>query len=326
MSGLRASSKGGTNQRIENVELIPTSFQLCTLYGIIQLGTQPSDKYGPADKVRFAFEFQEHYRVFFEGGDPQPASIFVTETLSMHEKANLRKKYVQPMSGRTMTDDEADEFDISSLLGKSFVANISHSPDGKWANIESITPLTEQNKKLFQSEPCQVNKTQFFTLEQGFDSENFATLSNSVREKIMNSLEGKEHALAGGTFADKIKNENSTSTSSPQGPPSNNASSSNLIMLDTEYTYEQMIAAGWTDEMLISNGKAKLNEPTPPPTPVTSAPTPPTPPTPPSVTAPPTAPHVPVLVMTNPDDNAEEWIAAGWTQEQIIEAGHGKLV
>lgn len=323
MSGLRASSKGGNSQRVDNVELIPAGFQLCTLYGIIQLGTQPAKgDYSPSDKVRLAFEFQDHYRVFFEGNDAQPASIFVTETLSMHEKANLRKKYVQPMSGNSMTDDEADKFDISSLLGQSFVANISHSPDGKWANIESITPLTEQNRQMFPNDPSQVNKTQFFTTEQGYESENFAMLSNSVREKIMNSAEGKEYALSGGNFAEKMKNETTTAAaSSPQGPPS---SGGNLVMIDKTFTYEEMIKSGWTDELLIANGKAKINQPAPPPAPITSAATPPPPPV--KAATPPPPVKEPVLVMINPDDIAKEWIDAGWTEEQIIAGGHGKLI
>lgn len=308
MSGLRASAKGGDSKRIDNVELIPTDFQLCTLYGIIDLGTQPDDKFGPAHKVNLAFEFPEHFRVYYEGNESQPASIFVTETLSMHEKSNLRKRMVQPMNGSIMTDNEAEEFDISSLLGKHFVASISHSPDGKWANIQSITPLTEQNRKLFSLEEAsvkQINPTAFFTLEQGFESDNFAKLNNNVREKLINSQEGKEYALSGGKFAEKVKRDIDGGVQSPNAPQGK------LIMVDDTYTYKQMIDAGWTDEGLIAEGKARLNNPAPPPTPVVEK----LPPSPPS--------KKPVLVMKNPALKVADWLAQGWTEEQLVEEGHG---
>ena len=320
MSGLRASSKGGDSKRIENVELIPTGFQLCTLYGLADIGTQDNGNFGPRHKVNMCFEFPQHMRVFYEGDDPKPSCIFVFETLSMHEKSNLRTRFVQPMAGgKKMTDDEADEFDISSLLGKHFVATIAHSPDGKWANIQSITPLNEQNKAMFGLQSTaveQINETFFFSLDLGFNSNNFATLPKFVRESLINSEEGKAHKLSGGVFAEPQEG-----ATAPQGTGGNAAPKGKFVMIDQTTTYEAYIEAGWTEEQMIENGIAKRLVATPPPAPVGGAPTPP-PPAPNKVLPPPPVKKEPVLVMNDPTAVLADWLAQGWTEQDLVDNGH----
>ena len=321
MSGMRAST-GGASERL-NVELIPPGMQLCTLYGLIDMGTLATGNYNPSRKVNLAFEFPQHMRVFTEGGESRPASIFSTESLSMNMKSNLRKKYVHLMH-KVMTDSEAEAFDISTLLGKSFVATIAHSPDGKWANIQSLTPLTEQNKELFQlgsSTVEQINKTQFFTLDQGFDSENFGQLNNHIKEKIKGSAEGKAHALAGGTFAEYKKDEGSA----PNVPGA--SATKKLVMINQDVSHQSFIDGGWTDQQLVDNGHAKWEEAVAPTVPVTAAP--PIVPTTPNIPVTPTTPvvaAVPKLVFNDPSNVLSDWLAQGWTEEMIVEQGHGKIV
>lgn len=312
---------GGESKRLET-DLIPTGFQLCTFYSLVDIGTQDGGLYGPKRQVRLAFEFPQHMRVFWEGDDPKPACIFSKETMSMNKDSNLRKKFVQSMHGRVLTDAEAEVFDISSLLGKHYVANISQSPDGKWANIESISKLDEKNMLMFgltSPSIAQINPTSFFHLNDGFESENFAALTNTLRENIINSEEGKKHKLSGGKFAES-KSNNSTSRSAAAPPPG--ASNSNgLIMIDKSATYEDFIKVGWTDELLIQEGKARKNEAVAPPT---MAP-PMAPPIAPPVAAPPVAP-VKKLVFTDPNAQPiEEWLKNGWTEEMIISQGHASF-
>jgi hypothetical protein len=323
MSGMRAKVQGGI-ERLD-VELVPTGMQLCTLYGMVWIGTQET-KFGESEQLAMSFEFPQHMRIFTEGGDPKPAAVFSTETFSMNKKANLRKNYVELMH-KAMTDDEAEKYDISELIGKSFVATIAHSPDGKWANIQSITPLTEQNKGLFQLSSVQVeqlNNTQYYDNSIGFDSASFGQLPNFLKDKLKSSKEGKEHSLAGGVFAEYVKEGGST----PSAP--NSASGKKLEMINVSVPYDAFIAQGWTDETLVSEGHAKWIEAVAPTAPVTpSAPSVPTTPTPPAVPTTPKVPvvkHVPVLVMNDANAVVADWLASGWTQESIISEGHGKLV
>jgi len=308
---------GGDSKRIENVELIPTGFQLCTLYGLTDIGTQDGGNYGPRHKVNLCFEFPLHMRVFYEGDDPKPAAVFVFETLSMHPDSNLRKKFIEPMNGGSkFSDKEAEEFDISALLGKHFIATIAHSPDGKWANIQSITPLTQQNKGLFQladTVVAQINPSHFFHLDDGFDSPNFASLPKFLRETLMSSEEGRAFKAAGGTFAEAI-NDYASGTAT--------VGAKKLEMVDLSVTEKAYYDAGWTAEQLVSSGKAKWVTPTPPPVPVTTAAAPP----PPVVAPPPAVAPPPVaekkLVMKDPTHILADWIAQGWTEETLIANGY----
>lgn len=302
----------GDSKRIDNVELISSGMQLCTLYSLVDVGTQDAGNYGPKHRVRLAFEFPQHMRVFYEGDPPKPSAIFISETLSMGNGSNLREKWVEPMIGRKLTDDQAKVFDISSLLGKHFVATIAHSPDGKWANIMAITALDANNCKLFGlTEPRvqQINPTIFYHLTQGFDTDAFANLPKKLRDIIIGSEEGRKHKASGGIFKEPADN----GGYSP-APPSGG---SGLVWLSNQFTYEQLKNGGWSDDQMIAQGYAKRAEAVPPPTPVQSAPTPPPP------GGAPTPPAEKKLVFTDPNAQPlEVWLQSGWTVEKIVAEGH----
>ena len=321
MNGIGFTAPVGDSKKIDNVELIPRGLQLCTFTSLVDIGTQEGGKFGPKHRVRLVFEFPKHYRVFYEGDDAKPAAIFNTETMSMSGGSNLRDKWVEGMLGRKISDAEAEVFDISSLLGKHFVATIVHSDDGKWSNIAAIVPLDDQNKMMFSltslSVP-QINPTTFFHFSQGFESKNFAELPNTVREKIIGSAEGQAHLHAGGKFAEAIER-HSTAPSPPSGA---------LVMIDQTVSYEAYKQAGWTDEQLIQNGKAKKQEVVAPPVPIVATPPPPVaaPPIPQAPVVPQApviqAPPVRKLVFNDPNEQPlEVWIKAGWTEEKIVAEG-----
>lgn len=293
------------SKKIENVELIHPGQQVCTLYSMIDVGTQDTN-FGPKRQVKLAFEFPQHMRVFYEGDDPKPAAVFVTETLSMGDKANLRKKWVQPMINRVFQDDdEAAAFDIGTLLGKHFVVTIVHSADGKWANIMSIQPLDERNMVMFglqQPTINRINEISFFHLSQGFDSEAFGKLSNKMRNLLMTSPEGVEFKSKGGKFRDKIERQNNSSgSSSGSGNPK--------LQMIGDYTYDQLKQSDYSDQQMVDAGYAKWVQATPPPPPVQQTPPPPA--------------GKKVLVFK--DANAAplaDWIRDGWTEEDIVAGGH----
>jgi len=323
MSGFKAPEHSGNRNE---VELLPTGFQLCTFYGLCDIGTQETN-FGSKHQVNLGFEFPLVQRVFFDDKGQQPCAVFSTETFSMYGKGNLRKRYIQPMSGRSLTDAEAEDYDISQLLGKQFVATITHSSDGKWANIESITPLSEQNKAMFGiqniNSVAQINPTYYFHLSDGFQHQNFAELPKFLRDKLMISEEGKAHKIAGGTFADQV-----VKTSAPSSPsaPISPSGAKKLVMLG-DVPYESFKANGWTDQQLVDNNHAKWNEPVAPQAPqAPSAPVAPqAPPVPSAPQVPPTSPPQPVLVFKDPNQKLEDWIKNGWTEEMIVKEGYASF-
>ena len=335
MNNINFTAPTGDTKRIENVELIPTGMQICTLYSMIDFGHQETN-FGLKPQIKLAFEFPDHMRIFYEGNEAKPASVFEKEMLSMNAKSNLRKKFIQPMINRIMTDDEAAVYNISQLLGKHYVATISHSPDGKWANIQSICPLDEKNMLMFGLTSPNIpiiNKLQFFHLSQGFHSAEFGFLPRKIREGLMTSSEGQKHKLSGGTFAEPPKTDNSSSNAMAGAPPQGSAVPNGLIMIDQAVTYDAYIKAGWNDQQLIDHGKAKRNAPVETPTVVSGPPAGAPPVSAPPVAAPPV--QAPIAEAPEPekklvfvDPNAaplEQWIAGGWNIEKIISEKHASF-
>ncbi len=95
-------------------------------------------------KVRLAWQIDE--------ARPEDGERFLVQkryTLSLHEKANLRKE-LESWRGRAFTEDELKGFDLEKLLGVNCFVNIVHATkDGKtYANIASIMPLKKGMPKM----------------------------------------------------------------------------------------------------------------------------------------------------------------------------------
>lgn len=332
---MTAPVKGGGDSTKLDVEIVPSGFQLCTLYGMATIGTHDNRNpaYAAKNKIIFMFEFPQEKRVFYEGDDAKPSVAIEETNYSMHEKANLRSM-VEGMVGK-MTDEAAADFDLGSLLGQVFVANMEHnkSKDGTktYSNIKSLAKLDEKTRRMFGLEGNQevekISNPFFYHFSQGFESENFKNLPSFIRKKNQESHEGKAHTLAGGVFAEPDNNNNNNNNSS--GAPAKRK----LIMLVNDYSYEEY-SQSWTDEQLVENGKAKWSDSAPtsapapqsasaPAGPNTSAPAP-------KATEAPLGTHQKIVdgrlfSLINPAWNLDEMIAQGWTIVGLVEASHGNF-
>jgi hypothetical protein len=128
-------------------ELIPAGNYVARCFQMIEIGTVKEEYKGEPKqsyKVRFGWELPTELRVFKEERGEEPMVISKTYTLSMHEKANLRKD-LESWRGKPFSDDEAKGFDITKLLGVACMLNIIHKPnqDGSkvYERIAGITPL-----------------------------------------------------------------------------------------------------------------------------------------------------------------------------------------
>ena len=92
-----------------------------------------------------------------------PLTISKTYTLSLHEKAGLRKDLAAWRS-RDFTEEEAKGFDISKLLGVYCMLNVTTSENnGKtYTNIAGITPLPQALKN---AKPTPVHEIIAFDLD-----------------------------------------------------------------------------------------------------------------------------------------------------------------
>lgn len=173
---------GGGGER----KICPQGMHVARCYQIIDLGTteQGGNYPGKKRKVQFLFETPYETAVFTEETGEQPFYLRATYTLSMNEKAILRKD-VASWIGKKMTDDQAAQFDVFSLLGKECQVNVVHTTKGEntYANITAITPLAKG-----MTCPAPVNPLVAFSAAQP-DMDVFKLLPQFVQDKIKESDE-----------------------------------------------------------------------------------------------------------------------------------------
>lgn len=193
--GFIASDNGGGD-----FKKVPQGVHMGRCYSLIDLGTQlVKSQHGDKlmHKIRIAWElFGED-----EAGNPltvdyegkvMPMTISKSYTLSLSEKANLRKD-LQAWRGRDFTEEEAKGFDITKLLGVYCMVNVTHSEtNGKtYANVSGLTPIPSALKN---AKPDAVHGNIIFNLDEP-DWEVFAQFHEKLQDAIKSS---PEFAVAAG--------------------------------------------------------------------------------------------------------------------------------
>ena len=89
-------------------------------------------------KVNVAWQLNE------DRDDGKPYLVFKRYTLSLHEKAGLRKD-LESWRGKKFTDEEGRGFDVEKLIGVNCLLNVTHNHvgDRTYANVVSIMPLAK---------------------------------------------------------------------------------------------------------------------------------------------------------------------------------------
>lgn len=89
-------------------------------------------------KVNLAWQINE------DRDDGKPFLVFKRYTLSLHEKAGLRKD-LESWRGRKFTREEEMGFDLESIIGANCLLNVTHNEvgDRTYANVVSIMPLAK---------------------------------------------------------------------------------------------------------------------------------------------------------------------------------------
>jgi hypothetical protein len=170
-------------------ELIPAGNYVARCFSMIEIGTVKEEYQGKqktAYKVRIGWELPNERRVFKEERGEEPMSISKTYTLSMNEKANLRKD-LESWRGKAFTEDEAKSFDITALLGKPCMLNIIHkkSLDGTktYERISGITPLMKGYEPPAPVNP--ITRLEFDNWNEAL----FASLPDFLQDEIRSTPE-----------------------------------------------------------------------------------------------------------------------------------------
>jgi hypothetical protein len=198
MAFIAKDSGGGDFKRV------PPGAYIGRCYSLIDLGTQlTSGQFGEKlqHKIRIGWElFGDD-----ENGDPltidvdgkmMPLTINKSYTVSLHEKAGLRRD-LAAWRGKDFTDEEAKGFDVAKLIGAYCMVNATQSEtNGKtYTNVAGLTPLPGALKN---AKPAPVHTNVIFDLDKP-DMEVFATFHEKLQEAIKKTPEwAKLHGRVSG--------------------------------------------------------------------------------------------------------------------------------
>ncbi|MES2323245.1 MAG: hypothetical protein V4633_13355 [Pseudomonadota bacterium] len=187
--GFIAKDSGGGN-----FKRVPQGVFIGRCYSLIDLGTQTTTgQYGVKQqhKIRIGWElFGEDDSgaplTVDVGGHEMPMTISKSYTVSLHEKAGMRRD-LAAWRGKDFTDDEAAAFDVSKLMGAYCMINVTESENGgkTYSNVGGITPLPGALKN---AKPHPVHGEVMFDLDNP-DMKVFAKFHEKLQDAIKNSPE-----------------------------------------------------------------------------------------------------------------------------------------
>lgn len=175
--------------------LAPEGTHIATCIGLIQIGTVKTEYLGEEkwiEKVRITFELPEELHEFKEGEDKKPLVVSQEYSHSMGSKSNLRP-IVEGILGIALHDEEAYNFDLEEIIGKSCLITLAHNESKKgtkYVVIKSTAPLMKNMTK-----PAQINPSKILTYEK-WDKDYFSSLPDFIKEAIQGS---KQYKIAFGT-------------------------------------------------------------------------------------------------------------------------------
>lgn len=177
-----------------NFKRVPSGVYIGRCYSLIDLGTQhTSGQYGEKEqhKIRIGWELfgedEDGNDLTIEiDGKTMPMTISKSYTLSLHEKANLRKD-LSAWRGKDFTDEEAAAFDVSKLVGAYCMVNVTTSENnGKtYSNVAGLTPLPGALKN---AKPAGVHEPVLFNLDEP-DMDVFDSFHEKLQDYIRKSPE-----------------------------------------------------------------------------------------------------------------------------------------
>lgn len=137
-------------------------------YSVVDLGTQHDTWQGQPNtrrKLRLAFELPDQTINTDDG--PMPMTIGQTYTLSLHEKAALRKD-LEAWRGRAFTPEELNGFDLFKLAGVACMLTVIHYKKDDGSTSARIGAIASPPKSM--TVPPPVHETICYDIGMGQNS------------------------------------------------------------------------------------------------------------------------------------------------------------
>lgn len=164
-----------------NRQLCPEGTFNAVCVTILDLGTQPNEKWGDRRKITLSFELEE------ENEDGDRFILFRNYNASLAPKATLTG-HLKSWLGIKI--EKGEEFDLDEMLGKPGMVTVVHTEgdDGTtYANVDTITSLPKGVKPLKPN----ADLVSMYLEEGSFDQDVFDNLPEGVQDKIKASDEYK---------------------------------------------------------------------------------------------------------------------------------------
>lgn len=186
--------------------LAPIGNHVARCVRMIHIGTSEEVIQGKTkklNKVKLSWELPDEKHVFKEENGAEPFMVSKEYTLSMSEKANLRKD-LESWRGKAFTDKEVDIFDITVLLGVPCMLNVIHktakSSGNNYVVVSGVSPLPKRTEC-----PEQIIESFEFNYDDKFS--NLELLDEWTQNKIKETDEYKEKVKGNNIEAESDDNE-----------------------------------------------------------------------------------------------------------------------
>ncbi len=170
--------------------LAPEGTHIARCYQLLEVGTVDELYMGEpkhVSKIRLTFELPEETKEFKAGEGEKPIVISQEYTLSMAPLAKLRK-LIEGMIGTSLSDAEANAFNVEDLVGMPCLVTIVHKTSAKGSDYAIIASTSALMKN--QKAPAQVNPSRIATYEK-WDQDFFASQPDFIKDKMKTSDEYK---------------------------------------------------------------------------------------------------------------------------------------
>lgn len=181
-----------------------THLGICTM--VADIGLQPGSAMYPDPKRQVVIRWEvPGERVEYEKDGQKvegPLTISRTLTASMNEKAGLRK-LLESWRGKKFTDAEAAKFDVSSILGKPCLLNVTETEKNgeTYSNVAGVSPLIKG-----MTAPAAENPLVMFDPDSATQAD-FDALPKWIKEKVANAIQPKTQTQVDESRAEEFAEE-----------------------------------------------------------------------------------------------------------------------
>lgn len=186
-----------TAKATSNIPPIEAGTYAARCYSMVHIGTVDDEYKGKkikVNRVRLTWELPTELHVFDEDKGEQPRVISKEYTLSLSEKANLRKD-LEAWRGKQFTQEELDGFDITAVVGApcqvSVVNKVSKSSGNTYAQVTGVSKTMKGLKVADQ-----VNDSVVFAYVES--DEELLSLFNELPEFVQDQIVGADEWKARG--------------------------------------------------------------------------------------------------------------------------------